>query len=117
MSNPFLLTCLVGQATCGPGRLLPHLPFPYTHEDRLEVLAGAPSRSAVHMALEAVDEPEPASCENVRIEVAPVVHDDDHGRVRLESSRLGSEDVRHPVDVGLERALARSQRRGAELPV
>ena len=47
-------------------------------ENRLVVLAGAPAGAAVHVALVAVDEPEPGPRQDLGIEVAPVVDDDAH---------------------------------------
>src|SRR5579862_9965821 len=53
-------------------------------EDVFVVLACAPARSSVHVSPEALLERETRPLQDVRIEVAPVVHDDEHGRARRE---------------------------------
>ena len=52
------------------------------NEDVLEVLARPPARAPVDVPAEARLEVEPGAFEDLRIEVAPVVDDDEHGRVR-----------------------------------
>src|SRR5262245_2830323 len=75
-------------------------------EDRLEVLTGTPPGAAVHVALEAIDEPEPGAVEYLCVEVAAVVHDDDHRRLRSQRLRAAREDTRYPGHVLLDRGLA-----------
>ena len=68
------------------------------------------------MALEPLDEAETAPLEDLRVELPPVVHDDDHRRVRAQArSALRRSTRAIAVDVLVDRAPARPASRGAEL--
>src|SRR5438105_6488688 len=53
-------------------------------EHVFEVLARTPSGAAVHMTAQALVEAQPRTGEDLGIEVAPVVDDDEHGRTGSE---------------------------------
>ena len=55
------------------------------------------------MPLEAVDEAKTAPPEDLRIQIAPVVHDDEHGRVVREHVGCSRKHGRHPGNVRLDR--------------
>src|SRR5262245_17344996 len=75
------------------------LPFPYGHEARLVVLARAPPGSPVHVALESLEDGEADPLEDRGIEVAPVVHHDDHRSLRPQRPEDVAEDGGDSGDV------------------
>jgi len=91
------------------------LRFPYRDQNRLEVLARPPPRAAVDMALEPIDEAQPTAIENLGIELAPIVDDDDDRCSGLQHLCATSKHVGDPTDVRIERRPARPPSRGAEL--
>src|SRR5512134_4177398 len=91
------------------------LRLPYTDENRLEVLPCSSPGAPVHVALQPIDEPELAASQDLGIQVAPVVDDDDHGRAVLESIRAAPENPRDATNVVLDRCPTRSSSRGAKL--
>ena len=86
MSYPFLEAC--------PARLPPRsadswrrsdlLRFPYRDQHRLVILARSTARSAIDVSLESVDEPKTAPLQDLRVEIATIVDDDDHRSIGLE---------------------------------
>ena len=77
-------------------------------EDVLVVLARAPARSPVDVPAESLLELEAGALEDLGIQVAAVVHDDEHGRARRERGRRIRERVGDPLAVLLESRLRRS---------
>lgn len=67
------------------------------------------------MPLVALLEHEPRPVENLRIEVATIVHDDHHTPTRLQHTCTGHEDAGDSVRVGRECRPRRSARRRSEL--
>ena len=56
------------------------LRFPYSNQDGLEVLAGSTSSATVDVALEPVDELVAAALDNLGLEIAAIVDDDENRR-------------------------------------
>ncbi len=91
---PLSQVCLRAEATPGPRPIPFRSRSPYAsltgrdeRQHGLEVLARSPAGSPVDMALEAVDEPEPASPEDLGVQVATIV-DDDASRARRARATL-----------------------------
>src|SRR5262245_23526349 len=102
--SPFLVDCearlpLVPAAFSASEELLR---CSYTDQNRLEVLPRAPAGPAVHVALESIREPQTAAAEDLRIEVAAIVDDDEHRRARDQPFRASPEHGRHAGHVGVD---------------
>ena len=69
----------------------------------LEVLAGAAAGAAVHVPAQPRLEPQPGPVEDLRVEVAAVVDDDEHRRARPQRRRGVRERGRDPGAVRLDR--------------
>ena len=67
------------------------------------------------MAFEAIDQTKTASSEDLRVQLAPVVHDDDHRGVRLQRLSAPAQHVRHALDIRAKGSSARPASRRAEL--
>jgi len=111
------VACLRCEATPAIGGFPVGLRFPYTDEDRLEVLARPPTGPTIDVALEPVDEPKTAPLQNRRIQIATIVDDHDHRSAAPEGPRLRGEDARDAVDVVRESTFARPERGRAEFTV
>ena len=69
------------------------------------------------MPLVPVDEPEPGSLEDLRVEIAPIVDDDAHPPAEDERRAGVLEDTRDAVDVLLDRSAAGAARGPSELEI
>src|SRR4029079_18701879 len=86
-------------------------------EDILEVLPCPPAGAAVDVPAEPRLEPEARAREDLRVEIAPVVDDDEHRRVGTQSGRGPLEDRCDAGAVGLEGSEGGPGRGGAGLTV
>src|SRR5581483_4932877 len=84
-------------------------------EDVLEELAGAPARSPVHVSAVALLELEARGVENLRVEVARVIHDDHDRSARRQGPGRFAQDAGDPAAVRGECVATGPARRRAEL--
>src|SRR5579872_5761946 len=84
-------------------------------QDVLEELPRPAARAAVDVAAEAAFQAESGLLEDLRVEVAAVVDDDQDGSAAAERLAGAGEDGGDALDVGRDRGLARAARGGAEL--
>ena len=86
MSYPFLEACTarLPPRSADARRRSDLLRFPYRDQHRLVILARSAARSAIDMALKPVDKPKPAPLQDRWIQIATIVDDHDHRRLRLE---------------------------------